>query len=113
MSTSSTIGVRGSPATTGLSRPSEHLSQSPFGGARAAFDVPAPQLPHPRRATISAGCPEGWTTLGFIELSTPAPRWYVHHFRLTSPEELDDEVLGWLKRGVQDGRPAAPGIVGA
>ena len=23
--------------------------------------------------------------------------WYVHHFRVTSAEELDDEMLGWLR----------------
>jgi hypothetical protein len=27
----------------------------------------------------------------------PTLRWYVHYFRVTSPEELDDEVQGWLK----------------
>lgn len=23
--------------------------------------------------------------------------WFVHHLRITSPEELDDELLGWLR----------------
>jgi hypothetical protein len=24
-------------------------------------------------------------------------RWYVHHLRVTSPQELDDELMGWLR----------------
>jgi hypothetical protein len=25
------------------------------------------------------------------------PSWHVHHLRIADPEELDEEVLGWLK----------------
>jgi len=25
------------------------------------------------------------------------PGWFGHYLRVTSPEELDDEVLGWLR----------------
>ena len=33
----------------------------------------------------------------------PAHQWYIHTFRVTSPEELDDEVLGWLKESYKMG----------
>ena len=31
------------------------------------------------------------------------PKWYGHWLRITSPEELDDEVLGWLRESYKVG----------
>ncbi len=30
-------------------------------------------------------------------------KWYVHRLRVTSPQELDDEVLGWLQEAYRLG----------
>jgi hypothetical protein len=31
-------------------------------------------------------------------------RWFDHTFRVASPEELDDEVLGWLREAYKVGK---------
>jgi hypothetical protein len=33
----------------------------------------------------------------FRRIEALTPRCYVHHFRITSPDQLDGEVLAWLR----------------
>ena len=35
------------------------------------------------------------------------PRWYGHFLRILSPEELDDELLGWLRESYKVGQQEA------
>jgi hypothetical protein len=75
-------------------------------GMTVAFALPKP-MPHPR----------------IRKVEEIAPGWYGHTMRVTSPEELDDELLGWLREsyrqmGMQErlkdrkqdqaGRPSPP-----
>jgi uncharacterized C2H2 Zn-finger protein len=39
----------------------------------------------------------------FTRIESISPRNHVHHFRILSLEELDDEVAGWLKEAYQVG----------
>jgi hypothetical protein len=52
-------------------------------GMSVAFGLPRP-LGHPRVRKV-----ERFGT------------WFVHHMRITSAEELDDELLGWLRESYQ------------
>jgi len=49
-------------------------------GMTIAFALPRP-MPHPR----------------IRKVENIAPGWHGHWMRITSPEELDDELLGWLR----------------
>ncbi len=39
----------------------------------------------------------------FRRIETMTPRCYVHHFRIESVSELDDEVMSWLREAYQVG----------
>jgi hypothetical protein len=40
----------------------------------------------------------------FRRIDSLGPRSHVHHFRIAAPEELDDEVLDWLREAHAVGR---------
>ena len=56
-------------------------------GLRGHF-VFAKRLPHPR----------------FLRIDTFSPRNHVHHFRLTSPEMIDAEFIGWIREAYAVGQ---------
>lgn len=39
----------------------------------------------------------------FTRIETMSPKCYVHHFRIESLSELDDQVKGWLQEAYQVG----------
>ena len=67
------------------------MSFAAFGLRRRWVDghvVLARRLPHPR----------------FRRIETISPRNHVHHFRLASPAEADDEVAAWLAEAYEVGQ---------
>jgi hypothetical protein len=40
----------------------------------------------------------------FMRIQSLSPRNHVHHFSIKSPEDLDDEVLGWLREAYEVGK---------
>jgi len=40
----------------------------------------------------------------FTKIETLSPRNHIHYFRIHSPEELDDEVLAWLREAYRVGQ---------
>ena len=40
----------------------------------------------------------------FMRIQSLSPRNHVHYFSIKSPEDLDDEVLGWLREAYEVGR---------
>ena len=47
--------------------------------------------------TISIGLSRRLNNPRIGRIDHPDPNWYVHYLRVTSPKELDDELLGWLR----------------
>lgn len=43
------------------------------------------------------------TSRRFQRIEQFGPRCFVHHFRVTAPEQLDDEVLDWLREAYRVG----------
>jgi Domain of unknown function (DUF5655) len=50
-----------------------------------------------RGMTISFGLPRPLSHPRIRKLEQPVSTWYVHTLRVTSPDELDDELLEWLR----------------
>jgi hypothetical protein len=47
-------------------------------------------------AVLSLAMPARITSARFKQVVLPAPHVTMHHLELSSPDDLDDEVLGWL-----------------
>jgi hypothetical protein len=47
--------------------------------------------------TIAFGLPRPQRSPRIRRVEEPAPGWHVHTMRLTSPDELDDELQRWLR----------------
>lgn len=67
-----------------------------------------------RGITIAFGLPRALRSRRIRKTEEPAPGWHVHWMRVTSPEELDDEVLRWLREsygqmGMQERLADLPG----
>jgi len=60
----------------------------PQKSALHAYVILARRLEHPR----------------FTRIESLGPRNHVHHFRITDPRDLDDEVLGWLREAYAVGQ---------
>jgi hypothetical protein len=39
----------------------------------------------------------------FKEVANPAPRVWMHHLEVQSPDDLDDEVMDWLREAAERG----------
>ena len=50
-----------------------------------------------RGMTIAFALPEPLHQPRIRKIENPSPGWYVHTMRITSPDALDDELLGWLR----------------
>lgn len=59
-----------------------------FAGVKSVSD---------RGMTIAFGLPKPLRNRRISKVEQPTPTWYVHTMRVTTAEELDDEVLGWLR----------------
>ncbi len=69
-----------------------------FAGVNAISD---------RGMTISFALPAPMRHRRIRKVEHIAPGWYGHRMRITSPEELDDELLGSLHESSPDGAPGA------
>jgi hypothetical protein len=47
-------------------------------------------------AVLSIALPERVDSPRFKQVVSPAPHVWMHHLELTGPDDLDDEVVGWL-----------------
>jgi Domain of unknown function (DUF5655) len=50
-----------------------------------------------RGMNIHFGLPRGIEHSRIRKVEPVGPSWFVHHMRITSTEELDDELLAWLQ----------------
>lgn len=48
-------------------------------------------------AVLSIPLPERLESARFKQVNNPAPQVWMHHLELAGPDDLDDEVLGWLR----------------
>jgi hypothetical protein len=48
-------------------------------------------------AVLSIAMPERLDSPRFKQVVSPAPHVWMHHLELASPDDLDDEVIGWLR----------------
>lgn len=48
-------------------------------------------------AVLSVALPERLESPRFKQVGSPAPGMWMHHLELTTPDDLDDEVAGWLR----------------
>jgi hypothetical protein len=48
-------------------------------------------------AVLSFALPERLESPRFKQVGSPAPGMWMHHLELSDPDEIDDEVLGWLR----------------
>jgi len=56
-----------------------------------------------RGMTASFALPRKLESPRIQRVEHPVRRWYVHYFRVSSPEELDEEVLEWLRESYKMG----------
>jgi len=56
-----------------------------------------------RGMTASFALPRRLDSPRIQRVEHPVRRWYVHYFRVSSPEELDDEALEWLRESYRMG----------
>ena len=47
--------------------------------------------------TIGFALPYPLTSGRIQRMENPIPSWHAHYMRITSPEQLDDELQGWLR----------------
>jgi hypothetical protein len=50
---------------------------------------------------LSVALPRQDGSARFKEVVHPSPRVWMHHLELGSPEELDEEVIGWLREAFE------------
>jgi Domain of unknown function (DUF5655) len=50
-----------------------------------------------RGMSVAFGLPRRLDSPRIRKVDVYPPSWYVHHLRISEPDELDSEVLGWLK----------------
>jgi hypothetical protein len=48
-------------------------------------------------AVLSLALPDRLDSPRFKQVGNPSPQVWMHHLELAGPEDLDDEVLGWLR----------------
>jgi hypothetical protein len=48
-------------------------------------------------AVLSLALPERLESPRFKQVGSPSPGMWMHHLELSGPDDLDDEVLGWLR----------------
>ncbi len=48
-------------------------------------------------AVLSIALPRRLESERFKQVGSPAPHVWMHHLELSGPDDLDDEVLGWLR----------------
>jgi hypothetical protein len=48
-------------------------------------------------AVLSVALPERLESTRFKQVGSPSPGAWMHHLELSGPDDLDDEVVGWLR----------------
>jgi hypothetical protein len=57
--------------------------------------------PNPE-AVLSIALPYELMSARFKEVVNPAPSTWMHHLEMRSPDELDDEAIGWLRQAYDE-----------
>lgn len=83
--------VRAAPAKTRVA----FMVRVRFAGVSALSD---------RGMTIAFGLPYALRSPRIRKVERLGPRWWGHWMRITSPEELDAELLGWLREAYKVGK---------
>lgn len=52
-------------------------------------------------AVLSLALPERLDSPRFKQVGQPSPHVWMHHLELTGPDDLDDEVVGWLREAYE------------
>jgi uncharacterized protein DUF5655 len=55
-----------------------------------------------RGMTVAFGLPRPLHSPRVRKIEEPTRGWFVHHMRIDSIDELDDELLGWLRESYQE-----------
>lgn len=55
-------------------------------------------------AVLSLALPDKQESQRFKQIVTPAAHVWMHHLELTGPDDLDDEVLGWVRAAYREAR---------
>ena len=64
--------------------------------------LPGQYLAHPdAEVVLSIALGRAVPSDRFKEIAHPTPRHWMHHLELGSPDELDDEVIGWLREAYE------------
>jgi hypothetical protein len=64
--------------------------------------LPGRWLPKPgAEVVLSIGLDRHATSDRFKEVAHPAPRVWIHHLELRAPDEIDNDVAGWLREAYE------------